>query len=211
MCVRRGSRHSTQEACAPHLISASGPAHAQRRASHTCASFSGEGSRGQAPSCRKAGGPRSAPGRPAGRSEPGFPLPACLSTCSGSDVRVRGGLTVVRPPRALGNRQNSGTHTGHQLPWKAPGVGGSEHSRATEGFFFFSGVFQRPVKRGPPVMGLRSEGPGEHSPASLLGPQGRAISSCGYKTALSHFLLAPVRKSAVNKQPTDGSLIEGRA
>lgn len=64
-----------------------------------------------------------------------------------------------------------------------------------KGLFFFFGVFQRPIKCGPPVMGLRSEGASEHSPASLLGLQGRAVSSCGRKTAQSHFLPGSGKKT----------------
>lgn len=86
---------------------------------------------GRAPSCRKASWATLS----TGAARAWLPT-AFLSTCSPSEVRVHGGLTMARPPRALVNQQNSGTHTCHQLPWKAL-WGRSAHRQATKGSFLF--------------------------------------------------------------------------
>lgn len=100
------SRPSTQVASALHLIGCLQrsparcvPSHGPRR---TCASFSGERARGQAPGGRKARWVTLGAAEAVGRSEPGFPLPAMrLDTSLPADLRllqvgVHGGLTAVR-------------------------------------------------------------------------------------------------------------------
>lgn len=78
-----------------------------------------------------------------------------------------------------------------------------------EVFGVFFGDFQRLNKCTPWVMHFGSDGPGAHGPASQLGPKEGAVSSCGWKTTKSHFLPGSGKKSAINKQPTNGSCSRG--